>query len=600
MDALDPFHGFQRTHYCTEISEADVGKEVQLVGWVHRRRDHGGVIFVDLRDRGGTVQAVFNPQHSPESHRKADALRNEFVIGVKGVVLKRPEGMTNPKLKTGTVEVMADELAIFNRSKVLPFNLDEDLEVDEALRLRYRYLDLRRPSMVANFLMRHKVSKITRDYFDVHGFYEIETPFLTRSTPEGARDYLVPSRVSAGSFYALPQSPQLLKQILMVAGLDRYFQIVRCFRDEDLRADRQPEFTQVDLEMSFVERDQLIEIVEAWIARLFEQLLGKTLERPFASMSYAEAVEAYGVDNPDTRYGLKMKDLTDTVRESAFQVFRQVIEGGGVVKALRFPGGARLSRRELDNLDGMAKDWGAGGLIWAKCTAEGLQSPISKFLSEDIVGATIERMAAQEGDLLLMMAGAADEVNPWMGRLRAELAEAYDLIDPSEHAFTWILDFPLFERDKEGHITSMHHPFTAPQEEDLPLLDGNPEACRSLAYDLVLNGTEIGGGSIRIHQVDTQKKILSILGISEAEAEEKFGFLLDALSYGAPPHGGIAFGLDRLVMILAGAKSLREVIAFPKTQKASCLLTQSPGPVDAEQLRELHVRTVLPKKPASD
>jgi aspartyl-tRNA synthetase len=599
MEALDPFHGFRRTQYCSEVSESDVGKEVQLVGWVHRRRDHGGVIFVDLRDREGTVQAVFNPQFSPDSHRKADTLRNEFVIGVKGVVSMRPEGMANPKLKTGTVEVMANELAIFNRSKVLPFNLDEDLEVDEAIRLRYRYLDLRRPSMAANFSLRHKVSKITRDHFDAHGFYEIETPFLTRSTPEGARDYLVPSRVSPGSFYALPQSPQLLKQILMIAGMDRYFQIARCFRDEDLRADRQPEFTQVDLEMSFVDQDQVIEIVEGWIARLFEELLGKTLTRPFPRMSYAEAIEAYGVDNPDTRYGLKMQDLTETVRGSDFQVFHQVIDKGGIVKALRFPEGARLSRRELDNLDGMAKDWGAGGLIWAKCTAEGLQSPIAKFLSEEIVGAAVAKMAAREGDLLLMMAGASEEVNPWMGRLRAELAEAYDMIDPSEHAFTWILGFPLFERDKEGGITSMHHPFTAPQEEDLPLLDRDPEACRSLAYDLVLNGTEIGGGSIRNHQVDTQKKILSILGISEAEAEEKFGFLLDALSFGAPPHGGIAFGLDRLVMILAGASSLREVIAFPKTQKAACLLTQSPGPVGVEQLQELHVRTVLPKKPAS-
>ncbi len=600
MDALDPFRGFQRTHYCTEVSEADIGKEVRLVGWVHRRRDHGGVIFVDLRDREGTVQAVFNPQFSAESHQKADALRSEFVIGVKGIVSRRPEGMTNPKLKTGTVEVMAEELAIFNRSKVLPFNLDDDLEVDEAIRLRYRFLDLRRPSMAANFSLRHKVSKITRDYFDQHGFYEIETPYLTRSTPEGARDYLVPSRVNPGSFYALPQSPQLLKQILMVAGMDRYFQIVRCFRDEDLRADRQPEFTQVDLEMSFVERDQLIEIVEGWIARLFEELLGKKLVTPFPRMSYAEAVEAYGVDNPDTRYGLKMNDLTGTVRESSFQVFRQVIQEGGVVKALRFPGGGtRLSRRELDNLDGLAKEWGAGGLIWAKCTPDGLQSPISKFLTEEIVAAAVERMAAREGDLLLMMAGPPGEVNPWMGRLRAELAEAYGLIDPSEYGFTWILDFPLFERDKEGGITSMHHPFTAPKEEDLPLLADNPEACRSQAYDLVLNGTEIGGGSIRIHRVDTQKKILSILGISEAEAEEKFGFLLDALSYGAPPHGGIAFGLDRLVMILAGAKSLREVIAFPKTQKASCLLTQSPAAVDPGQLQELHIRTVLPKKPSS-
>ncbi len=597
MERLDPFGEFDRTHYCAEISEEEVGREVRLAGWVHRRRDHGGVIFVDLRDRTGIVQAVFNPEFSPESHRKADTLRNECVIGIEGVVTKRPEGMTNPKLKTGLVEVMVGRLAVFNRSRVLPFSLEDETDVDEAIRLRYRFLDLRRPSMQANIALRHRVTKLTRDYFDGLGFYEIETPYLTRSTPEGARDYLVPSRMSPGMFYALPQSPQILKQLLMVAGLDRYFQIVRCFRDEDLRADRQPEFTQVDLELSFVRRDQVLEIVEGWLARLFREVLGKEIATPFPRLGYDEAMERYGVDNPDVRYGLEMREVTETVGRSSFQVFRQVIEEGGVIKAIRFPEGARLSRRELDGLDGRVKDWGAGGLIWAKCTATGIQSPVAKFFPDEVTRALLEETGAREGDLLLMMAGPRPDVDAWLGRIRTELAEAYALVDPTAHGFVWILDFPLFERDREGHLTSMHHPFTAPREEDLSLLDEDPERCRSLAYDLVLNGTEIGGGSIRIHRADLQRKIFGILGIPDAEAEEKFGFLLDALSYGAPPHGGIAFGLDRLVMILAGAKSLRDVIAFPKTQKASCLLTQSPGEVDAGQLRELHIRPVLPKKP---
>ncbi len=599
MIELDPFVGLKRTHYCGEVSEEDIGKEVILFGWVHRRRDHGGVIFVDLRDREGLAQVVFNPQVSPDSHIKADTLRSEHVIGIRGRVSRRPEGMKNPKMKTGDVEVMVDTLAIFNRSRVLPFNLDEDLEVDEAIRLRYRFLDLRRPAMQRNFLLRHQMTKLTRDYLDELGFYEIETPFLTRSTPEGARDYLVPSRVSPGSFYALPQSPQLFKQILMISGMDRYFQIARCFRDEDLRADRQPEFTQVDMEMSFVRQEEIMEIMENWVERLFQELLGKQLSRPFLTMSYEEAMEVYGADNPDIRYDLKMEDVTAIFHGSSFKVFQQVIEKGGVIKAMRFPGGARLSRRELDNLTELAKEWGSGGLIWAKCIEDdGLQCPVAKFFSEENKKDLRRQLKAETGDLLLMMAGPRASVNPLMGRLRVELGREYSLFDPAEFSFVWILNFPMFERDKDGRINAVHHPFTAPNDEDLGLLDEAPEKCRSQAYDLVVNGVEIGGGSIRIHRPDIQQKIFSCLEISEEEAQEKFGFLIDALSYGAPPHGGIAFGLDRLVMLFAGAKSLRDVIAFPKTQKATCLLTQSPSKVEAEQLRELHIRSSLPKKPS--
>ena len=595
MMQLDSLGGFVRTHYCGTVSTQDLGNEVVLLGWVHRRRDHGGVIFVDLRDREGTVQVVFNPQLNAQAHQKADSLRSEYVIGVKGTVQPRPEGMQNPKLKTGAVEVVVRELAVFNRSNVLPFSLEDDTDVDEAIRLRYRYLDLRRPPMQRNFLLRHRTAKITREYLDSLGFYEIETPVLTRSTPEGARDYLVPSRVNVGMFYALPQSPQLFKQLLMVAGLDRYFQIARCFRDEDLRADRQPEFTQVDMEMSFVTQEGILEIVEGWIFRLFRELLDREPKRPFPRMSYQESMEIYGVDNPDVRYDLGMKDLSDLAVQSSFQIFQSVVEQGGVVKAFRLPGGARLTRRELDGLDGLMKEWGAGGLLWAKCTASGLQSPVAKYLSEGLVRKIFARMEAADGDLLLLMAGPRELVNTLLGRLRIEVARDHVSIDSSEYAFVWILDFPLFERDKEGRITSKHHPFTAPNPEDLERLDTDPEACRSQAYDLVVNGMEIGGGSIRIHQREVQQRVFSVLGISEAEANEKFEFLLEALCFGAPPHGGIAFGLDRLVMLLAGARSLREVIAFPKTQKATCLLTRSPAPVDPEQLRELHIRTVLPK-----
>ncbi len=597
MQEVDPFSGWQRTHYCGDISEDILDQEIVLLGWVHRRRDHGGVIFVDLRDRQGLAQVVFNPQVNPESHVKAENLRSEFVIGIKGVVRNRPEGMTNPEMKTGAVEVMVSSVAIFNRSQVLPFSVEKGQDVDDSLRLQYRYLDLRRPGMQDNLVLRHRVTKITRDYLDENGFCEIETPFLTRSTPEGARDFLVPSRMTPGAFYALPQSPQLFKQTLMIGGMDRYFQIVRCFRDEDLRADRQPEFTQVDLEMSFVTQEEILELMEGWIARLYRDLFAKELSLPFPRMTYEAAMETYGADNPDTRFGLEMKDICETVRESTFQVFQKVIEQGGVIKAFRFPGGGRLSRREVDNLDDLVKEWGGVGVIWAKHTEKGMQSPVGKFFSEELAQKIFQEMDSEIGDLLLIMAGARDEVNPLMGRLRLELAREYSLVDRAGLAFAWIVDFPLFERNQEGKIGAVHHPFTAPREEDSELLATQPEKCRSQAYDLVMNGIEIGGGSIRIHRSDVQEKIFSALGISEEEAEEKFGFLLRALNYGAPPHGGIAFGLDRLVMLLAGAGSLREVIAFPKTQKGACPLTQSPAAVDAEQLRELHVRPALPKKP---
>ena len=582
----------KRTHRCNELGIDDLDHEVVLMGWVLRRRDHGGVIFIDLRDRWGITQVVFNPEIEPRVHAQAHGLRNEWVIGVRGRVTKRPADMENPKLKTGAIEVLVTELSIFNTSETPPFPLDEELEVSDTLRLQYRYLDLRRPEMAANLILRHRVLQAVRSYLNSHDFLEIETPMLTRSTPEGARDYLVPSRVNPGKFYALPQSPQLFKQLLMIAGMDRYYQIVKCFRDEDLRADRQPEFTQIDMEMSFVDEDEVCTITEGMIKAIFAEGLGVELQPPFRRMTYAEAMERFGTDRPDTRFGLELVDLTATLQGCGFKVFSSVIAKGGVVKAINAKGCAVFSRKDLDNLTDYAARFGARGMAWIKIKENGdWQSPITKFFSDEEREAMGAQLKAEPGDLILFGADSPGTVNQVLSELRLDLARRLNLIKENTYDFLWITDFPLLEYDHgEKRHTAVHHPFTAPQEDQIDLLDSDPGKVLSRAYDLVLNGNEIGGGSIRIHRRDLQGKILEILGIDNQEAEDKFGFLLRALELGAPPHGGIAFGVDRLLMILAGRSSIRDVIAFPKTQKATCPLTEAPAPVARKQLTELHLR----------
>jgi len=589
---IDALGHWTRTHDCGALRGTDTGREVTLMGWVNSRRDLGKLIFIDLRDREGITQVVFDPQIDSTVHEKAHILRNEWVVAIRGDVAPRLEGQENAQMPTGEIEVRVADLKILNRTETPPFQVDGAVDASETLRLKYRYLELRRPQLFHNFRKRHEIAASIRRFLDQQGFIEVETPFLTKSTPEGARDYLVPSRVSKGMFYALPQSPQLFKQLLMMAGFDRYYQIVRCFRDEDLRADRQPEFTQVDLEMAFVNEAQVMAVFEGMMSELFQTILNRSIDLPIRHLTYQDAMDRFGTDRPDMRFGMELCNVSDLAKRSDFRVFKAVTEAGGVVKGIRVEkGGPEYSRKKLDELAEIAKGAGAKGLTWIKVTEEGWQSSLTKFFKEPEQKALTKRFDALPEDLILMVADAPEIANPALGTLRLTVARQQDQIPGDVFDFAWITHFPLFEYDDvEGRLVAVHHPFTSPLEEDLKLLTDHPEQVRARAYDLVLNGSEIGGGSIRIHNLAVQEKIFQSLGIPLEEAAVKFGFLLEALKYGAPPHGGMALGFDRLVALMTGVQSIREIIAFPKTTSAACLMTDAPSPVDNEQLKELGLK----------
>ena len=583
----------KRSHTCGELRTSDIGKTVTLNGWVDVRRDLGGVIFIDLRDRYGKTQVVFNPQKSPAAHQLAKDLRSEFVMTVTGLVEERPEGTANPNLPTGAIDVMATELTILNRAETPPFPIDDAIDANEDLRLRFRYLDLRRPVVQQTLLTRHKMYQVVHKYFDERNFVEIETPVLMKSTPEGARDYLVPSRVQRGKFYALPQSPQTYKQILMVAGFDRYVQIVKCFRDEDLRADRQPEFTQIDVEMSFVDEDEVFAVAEGLMQRLFKEVRGVDIQVPLPRITYNDAMETWGSDKPDRRFGLTFTCVNDLVGQSGFKVFSENVKKGGTVAGFVVPGAASSTRNQMDNLVDFTKSLGAGGLVYFKWTEAGLETAVEKFLGKETVEAVARAMGAAQGDLILLVSDTWTKTYTILGSLRLEMGRRLGLIDESRVDLLWVTEFPMFEySEEEKRLVAMHHPFTSPHPGDVGLLDTEPVRARARAYDLVLNGNEIAGGSIRIHDSSLQHRVFGLLGIPEEEANRKFGFLLTAFKYGAPPHGGLAFGFDRLVMLLTGMKSIRDVIAFPKTASATSLMDEAPSEVDDKQLRELHIRVV--------
>lgn len=593
LEKFENLQGLKRTDRCGTLSAKDIGREVTVMGFVDSERNLGGLLFVNLRDISGIVQLFFDTANE-ELVKKASTVRSEFVLAARGVVCARGEGAVNKNMPTGEIEINVSELRILNKAKTPPFYIVENSDVKEELRLKYRYLDLRRPDMQRKLILRHKVAKIARDFFDENGFLEIETPMLNKSTPEGARDYLVPSRVKNGCFYALPQSPQLYKQLLMLSGMDRYFQIARCFRDEDLRADRQPEFTQIDIEMSFVEQDDVMSVNEKFIARVFKEILGVEVKTPFLRMPYSEAMSRYGSDKPDTRFGMELTDISDLVKDCGFKVFSDVVANGGSVRLINAKNLAdKISRKNIDALGEFAKTYKAKGLAWVKYTAEGVQSPIAKFFSEDEMNKILERANCEENDVLLFVADKNKVVFDTLGALRCEVAKRYDLIDENKFNLLWVTDFPLLEySEEEGRYVAMHHPFTHPADEDLDKLDTEPQNVRAKAYDIILNGVELGGGSIRIYNSDLQEKMFEVLGLTKEEAESKFGFLVEAFKYGAPPHGGMAYGFDRFVMLLTKSASIRDVIAFPKVQNASELMTNAPDVVDAKQLEELGIELV--------